>query len=152
MTGYLIHDRESKVCDHFDKLLRLTNIEPVKLPPRSPNLYTYAECFIFSAKSESLDRMILFSHTSLQHVLREYAAHYHLGSNNQGIGNNLICPQHHLERDSGRNIECRESIGASNRPCYANSLSCLQIADLSYHVDLSSRDIADEFFYPSGNL
>ncbi len=40
---YLIHDRDSKFYAHFDGLLRAVNIEPVKLPPRSPNLNAYAE-------------------------------------------------------------------------------------------------------------
>ena len=46
---YLIHDRDSKYCKHFDSLLRSVKIEPVKLPPRSPNLNAYAERFILSA-------------------------------------------------------------------------------------------------------
>ena len=45
---YLIHDRDSKFCEHFDSLLRSVKIEPVKLPPRSPNLNAYAERFILS--------------------------------------------------------------------------------------------------------
>lgn len=69
---YLIHDRDSKFCDHFDALLRSVNIEPVKLPPRSPNLNAYAERFVLSIKSECLARMILFSERSLRHVFREY--------------------------------------------------------------------------------
>ena len=32
---YLIHDRDSKFCEHFDDSLRSAQIEPVKLPPRS---------------------------------------------------------------------------------------------------------------------
>ena len=52
---YLIHDRDSKFCEHFDSLLRSVKIEPVRLPPRSPNLNSYAERFILSVKSECLD-------------------------------------------------------------------------------------------------
>jgi len=46
---YLIHDRDSKFCKHFDSLLRSVQINPVKLPPGSPNLNAYAERFILSA-------------------------------------------------------------------------------------------------------
>ena len=46
---YLIHDRDSKFCEHFDSLLRSVKIQPVKLPARSPNLNAYAERFILSA-------------------------------------------------------------------------------------------------------
>jgi hypothetical protein len=65
---YLIHDRDSKFCEHFDSLLRSVQIAPVKLP-RPPNLNAYAERFILSlrarVKSECLDRMILFGERAL---------------------------------------------------------------------------------------
>lgn len=108
---YLIHDRDSKFCEHFDSLLRSVKIEPVKLPPRSPNLNAYAERFILSVKSECLERMILFGERSLHHVLKEYIAHYHLERNHQGIGNNLIFPQTAPEKSGERTIECRERLG-----------------------------------------
>jgi putative transposase len=62
---YLIHDRDSKFCEHFDGLLRSVDIEPVRLPPRSPNLNAYAERFVLSIKSECLDRMVLFGERSI---------------------------------------------------------------------------------------
>ncbi len=108
---YLIHDRDSKFCEHFDSLMRSVNIEPMKLPPRSPNLNAYAERFILSVKSECLDRMILFGERSLRHVLKEYAAHYHFERNHQGIGNNLIFPQPAPEKSNVQAIECRERLG-----------------------------------------
>jgi putative transposase len=108
---YLIHDRDSKFCQHFDSLLRSANVEPVKLPPHSPNLNAYAERFVLSIKSECLDRMILFGERALRHVLKEYAAHYHFERNHQGIGNNLIFPLRDIEKDTGKSIECRERLG-----------------------------------------
>ena len=51
---YLIHDRDSKFCRHFDRLLCTVQITPVKLPPRSPNLNAYAERFILSAARPGL--------------------------------------------------------------------------------------------------
>ena len=108
---YLIHDRDGKFCDHFDSLLRSAKIEPVKLPPRSPNLNAYAERFVLSVKSECLDRMILFGERALHHVLNEYVAHYHFERNHQGIGNNLVFLQRDMEKDSGKSIECRVRLG-----------------------------------------
>ena len=108
---YLIHDRDSKFCEHFDSLLRSVKIEPVKLPPRSPNLNAYAERFVLSVKSECLDRMIIFGERALHHVLKEYVAHYHFERNHQGIGNQLVFAQRDMEKDSGKPIECRERLG-----------------------------------------
>ena len=108
---YLIHDRDSKFCEHFDSLLRSVNIKPVKLPPRSPNLNAFAERFILSVKSECLDRMILFGERSLHHVLKEYTAHYHLERDHHGIGNNLLLSETASANGREQNIECRERLG-----------------------------------------
>jgi putative transposase len=87
------------------------NIEPVKLPPRSPNLNAYAERFVLSIKSECLDRMILFGERSLSYVLKEYTAHYYLERNHQGIGNNLVVPPCELAQCIEGKVECRERLG-----------------------------------------
>ena len=108
---YLIHDRDSKFCEHFDAQLRLEDIEIVKLPPHSPDLNAYAERFILSVKSECLDRMILFGEKSLRHVLKEYAAHYHFERNHQGVGNTFLFSQRVSERTNEQSIESRERLG-----------------------------------------
>ena len=91
------------------------NIEPVKLPPRSPNLNAYAERFVLSlrarVKTECLDRMILAGVRSIHHVLKEYTAHYHLERNHQGIGNNLVYPHPASEKCNDGKVECRERVG-----------------------------------------
>jgi len=48
---YLIHDRDGKYTEGFDRILQGAGIEPIKLPPRSPNLNAYAECWIRSVKT-----------------------------------------------------------------------------------------------------
>jgi len=84
---FLIHDRDSKFTESFDEVLRVVGIEPVKLPPKSPNLNAFAERFVKSIKTESLNRMILFGEKSLRHVIKEFLAHYHAERNHQGIDN-----------------------------------------------------------------
>ena len=49
---YLIHDRDPLYTSEFHSILKSTGVEPVKLPPRSPNLNPYAERFVKSVKSE----------------------------------------------------------------------------------------------------
>jgi hypothetical protein len=56
-------------------------IEPVRVPPRSPNLNAWIERFMRSIKSECLDRMIFFGEDSLRGAVREYLAHYHAERN-----------------------------------------------------------------------
>ncbi|MDP6525249.1 MAG: integrase core domain-containing protein [Kiritimatiellia bacterium] len=94
---YLIHDRDSKFSRGFDDLLVASGIQPVRLPPKSPNLNAYAERFVRSIKDECLDRMILFGERSLRYVIKEYAAHYHAERNHQGIGNMIPFPDERLK-------------------------------------------------------
>ena len=46
LTGkkYLIHDRNPLYTEKFDSILNAAGVEPVKLPPRSPNLNPHADC------------------------------------------------------------------------------------------------------------
>jgi len=93
---YLIHDRDSKFTAAFDELLDASGVEPVRLPPRSPDLNAFAERFVRSIKEECLDRMILFGEKSLRYTIKEYLAHYHSERNHQGIGNVIPFPDERL--------------------------------------------------------
>jgi transposase InsO family protein len=57
---YLIMDRDSKFCESFRSILEQADVDPVKLPARSPNLNAHMERFMRSLKSECLNRMIFF--------------------------------------------------------------------------------------------
>jgi len=45
------------------------------IPPRSPCANAYAEWFLFTARTEVTDRMLIFSERHLRPVLAEYARH-----------------------------------------------------------------------------
>jgi putative transposase len=51
---YLIHDRDGKYCPAFQQLIEAAGVERVPLPPRSPNLNTYAERWVRSVKEAAL--------------------------------------------------------------------------------------------------
>ncbi len=68
------------------------DINPIRLPPRSPNLNAFAERFVRSIKEECLDQMIIFGEQRLRDVIDEYVEHYHRERPHQGIGNVLIEP------------------------------------------------------------
>jgi putative transposase len=87
---FLVLDRDSKYSPAFRTLLANSGLEIVRLPPRSPNLNSYAERFVRSIKGECLSRMILFGERSLRKATREYTAHYHKERNHQGLDNRLI--------------------------------------------------------------
>jgi len=104
---YLIHDRDPLYTAKFESILNAAGVEPVKLPPRSPNLNAYAERFVRSIKEECLNHLILSSEEQLRHVLSEYLEHYHHERIHQGI-NKIIEPRY--DGNDGE-IFCIERLG-----------------------------------------
>ena len=49
---YLLHDRDTKFCESFRELIESGNVDPLRLPARSPNLNSYAERWVRSVKEE----------------------------------------------------------------------------------------------------
>jgi putative transposase len=98
---YLIHDRDPLFTAEFLSTLAETGTKSVKLPPRSPNLNSYAERFVRTKKECCLDRMILFGEDALRAAVKEFVAHYHSERNHQGIGNLLIFPDRRLTGRDG---------------------------------------------------
>jgi len=87
---YLIHDRDTKYTQAFDALVKESGVEPVLLPPRSPNLNAHCERFVRSIKEEALTQMIMLGEHSLYYAIQQYLAHYHHERNHQGLDNQLI--------------------------------------------------------------
>lgn len=89
---YLIHDRDPLFTDEFRNILSSSGIEPLKLPPRSPNLNPHAERFVKSIKYECLNHFIFFGERHLRYVIVEYMQHYHEERYHQGLNGQLIRP------------------------------------------------------------
>jgi putative transposase len=106
---FLIHDRDPLFTDRFAALLRSAGVEPVKLPPRSPNLNAYAERFVRSIKDECLSRLIPIGETHLRLAVEQFAEHYHLERNHQGLGNRLIDGE--PETEPVHDVACDERLG-----------------------------------------
>jgi putative transposase len=107
---YLLHDRDTKFTQAFDGLLKSSGIEPVILPPRSPNLNAHCERFVRSIKEEALDRMLMLGERSLSYVTEQYLVHYHTERNHQGLGNQLLSPATDLGNHHGQ-VKRRERLG-----------------------------------------
>ena len=87
---YLILDRDPVHTAAFRQPLADAGCKVVRLPARSPNLNAYAERFVLSVRSESLNHIVPLGERHLRSVLREYVAHYHTERSHQGLGNRLI--------------------------------------------------------------
>ena len=107
---FVLMDRDGKFCPTFRRILQDQGIEPLLLPPRSPNLNAYLERFMRSLKSESLSRMIFFGENSLRRAVTAYLDHFHAERNHQGLDNQIIEPSDEVGQVAGK-IECRERLG-----------------------------------------
>jgi putative transposase len=90
---YLIHDRDTRFTPAFDGLLKTSGVEPIRLPPQSPNLNAHCERFVRSIKEEVLDRMIFLGEDALRYAIHHYLTYYHQERNHQGLDNQLIAPK-----------------------------------------------------------
>src|SRR5919202_1772165 len=107
---YLIHDRDTKFTQAFDALLKASGVEPIVLPPRSPNLNAHCERFVRSIKEEALGQMVMVGEHALYYVIHQYLTHYHTERNHQGLDNQLIAPAPDLGRRSGQ-VRRRDCLG-----------------------------------------
>ncbi len=117
---YLLIDRDGKFCPAFRDFLTHEGIQPLRLPPRSPELNAYLERFMRSIKSECLDRMIFFGEKSLRRAVVAYLTHYHAERNHQGLSNAIIEPGEEVGAVAGR-IECRERLGGMLKYYYRDA-------------------------------
>jgi len=109
---YLIHDRDTKYCESFGKIIESGDVKTLPLPARSPNLNAFAERWVKSVKDDCLLKLILFGETSLRRALREYLIHYHAERNHQGKDNVLLFPTatKAMNRIDG-SVGCKERLG-----------------------------------------
>ena len=107
---YLIHDRDTKFTQAFDTVLKDSGVEPVLLPPQSPNLNAHCERFIRSIKEEALSQMVILDEHALYYTIQQYVSHYHAERNHQGLANQLIAPEPGLGSHSGQ-VRRRDRLG-----------------------------------------
>ncbi len=74
--SFLVRDRAGQFTADFDAVLADSGIEVAKIPPRSPRANCYAERFVLTARSEIIDRMLIFGQRHLGTILAQYEAHY----------------------------------------------------------------------------
>ncbi len=117
---YLIHDRDTKFTQAFDALLTDNGVDPVLLPPRSPNLNAHCERFVHSIKEEGLHRMVMLGERSLYYAIQQYLVHYHAERNHQGLDNQLIVREAGIGGPTGQ-VQRRDRLGGLLRYYYRDA-------------------------------
>ena len=117
---YLLMDRDDKFCPAFQGILEGEGVNPVLLPPRSPNLNAHLERFFGSLKSECLSRMIFYGEKMPRTAIRQFLEHYHAERNHQGLDNQIIGSRNEVGRGEGE-VQCRERLGGLLRYYYRDA-------------------------------
>jgi putative transposase len=107
---FLILDRDAKYSEGFREVLVREGIDVIRLPPKLPNLNSFAERFVRSVKEECLNQMIFFGRASIRRAIAQYLAHYHCERNHQGLGNRLLRPSA-ITREFQHPVRRRERLG-----------------------------------------
>jgi hypothetical protein len=121
---YLTLDRDAKFAESFRGTLESAGMECLRLPPRSPNLNSFAERFVRSIKEECLDHLILFGEASLQRAVTQFVEHYHGERPHQGKGNVILFPTRPREDDDPARagpVLCNERLGGLLKFYYRNA-------------------------------
>jgi putative transposase len=79
--SYLIHDRSPEFSQNY----HLYNIKGVATSVQAPNMNSYAERFISSARRELLDNFIILHENQLRNILLQYIHYYNSQRPHQGI-------------------------------------------------------------------
>jgi transposase InsO family protein len=73
---FLIRDRDSKFTDAFDAVLTNAGLQVVTSGIQMPRMNSITERWIQTCRRELLDRTLVWNHSHLLHVLREFELHY----------------------------------------------------------------------------
>jgi transposase InsO family protein len=108
---FLVRDRAGQFTASFDAALAGAGIKAVKIPSRSPRANAYAERFVFTARTEVTDRMLIFGERHLRSVLAEYARHYNGRRPHRSRGLRPPRPDHPIADPSRQRIKCQPVLG-----------------------------------------
>ena len=117
---YVLMDRDGKFCPAFRDILKNEGVDPVRLPPKSPNLNAHLERFMRSIKEEALGRIIFFGEGSLRRAISSYMEYFHAERNHQGLDNAIIEPGDEVGAKQGE-VQCRERLGGTLRYYYRDA-------------------------------
>src|SRR5882672_12075006 len=88
---FLIHDRDSRYGELFDRRLQGLGITQIRTPFKAPRANSIAERWVRSARQECLDHTFVFGEGHLRRVLAEYIAYFNQWRAHRSIGQRAPC-------------------------------------------------------------
>ena len=107
---YLMHDRDPLSTRGFGEILEGGGVQPIRLPPKSPNLNAYAERFVRSMKGKCLSRVVPLGEGHLRLLVGEYVDRDHRERHHQGLDNQLL-PRPPPPVSLAADVQRRERLG-----------------------------------------
>jgi len=98
---FLIMDRDPAFSERFRSTLKAVGVEPVRIPPSSPNCNPFIERFFRSLKEECLRHCIPLGREGLRHLVTQYLEHYHRERPHAGLDGAVIEPDPLLANRKG---------------------------------------------------
>jgi hypothetical protein len=98
---FLIMDRDPAFSERFRATLTTVGVEPVRIPPSSPNCNPFIERFFRSLKEECLNHCIPMGQAGLRHLVSQYLEHYRRERPHAGLDGAVIEPDPLLANRSG---------------------------------------------------
>jgi hypothetical protein len=77
---FLIQDRDTKFSRAFDAVFHGERVRVIRTPIQAPNANAHVERWVGSVRRECLDRLLIFSRSQLDRVVRVYVRHYTSGA------------------------------------------------------------------------
>ncbi|MEU1802742.1 integrase core domain-containing protein [Streptomyces sp. NPDC019937] len=108
---FLVRDRAGQFTASFDAILSSSDIDVVKIPPRSPRANAYAERFVRTVRSEVTDRVLILGQRHLHSVLDQYVQHYNGRRPHRGLHLQPPRPDHPAADLSHEHIKRRPILG-----------------------------------------
>jgi len=106
---FLIHDRDSKFSQGFDRVFESEGVDILLTPFRAPNANAFAERWVRTVRQECLDQLIILNEAHLRQVLKEFVVHYNTARPHQGIQQRSPVPQPALH--AGREVHRHDRLG-----------------------------------------
>ena len=100
-------DRDPLFTEKFRDILDSSGVKPVRITTASPNLNPFAERWVRSIKSESLNKMLIFGEKHLRYCVEQYVIHYNTSRPHTGLNHDMIDPQPQGDGE----IVCHERLG-----------------------------------------
>jgi putative transposase len=83
---FLIRDGADQFITAFDEVFRSDGATIIHTPPRTPVANAYAERWVSSVRRELLDRTLVWNHSHLERLLRDYVEYYNMHRPHRALG------------------------------------------------------------------